>query len=99
MIRPLWGKRTCTPLAQTLRAFSLRPHLRILTRFTHQLDYVAHAPSTNQAKTYAILFILDSTDAPRLPEARENLHRVLTGNDVQHLVVGILANKRDLPTR
>jgi ADP-ribosylation factor protein 1 len=45
-----------------------------------------------------IIFVVDSTDRDRLDEARDELQRVLTDDDLQYdPLLLIFANKQDLP--
>jgi small GTP-binding protein len=47
--------------------------------------------------TSGLIFVVDSNDFARLDEARSVLHSVLQDNEMQDVVVLILANKQDLP--
>ncbi|XP_010547988.1 PREDICTED: probable ADP-ribosylation factor At2g15310 [Tarenaya hassleriana] len=42
-----------------------------------------------------LIFVVDSTDRGRIPEARNELHRVLSDKELEHACVLILANKQD----
>ena len=44
-----------------------------------------------------IIFVVDSNDRERVSEAREELSRLLSENELQDSVVLIFANKQDLP--
>ncbi|CAL1593109.1 unnamed protein product [Knipowitschia caucasica] len=45
----------------------------------------------------ALVFVVDSTDKERLPEAAEALKRVLSEEKVKGVPLMVLANKKDLP--
>lgn len=49
--------------------------------------------------TDALIFVVDSTDHNRIDEARMELHRILTNDEVQQTNTAVLvyANKQDLP--
>lgn len=47
--------------------------------------------------TNAILFIVDSSDAARIGEARKELFRVLEDESTSNCCILVLANKQDLP--
>jgi small GTP-binding protein len=47
--------------------------------------------------TQAVIFVIDSNDAVRLREAKEELNNVLTSPELSGAVVLVLANKQDLP--
>ena len=46
--------------------------------------------------TDAVIFVVDSNDRDRLSEARDELHRMLSGDPWRECVVLVLANKQDL---
>ena len=48
------------------------------------------------AGTRALIFVLDSHDASRLPEARLELHRILRDPEMRGCPLLVLANKQDL---
>ncbi len=45
-----------------------------------------------------LIFVVDSADASRLEEAREELHAVLADDEMREVPVIVIANKQDLPT-
>lgn len=45
----------------------------------------------------ALVFVVDSTDKDRLPEAARALKKILTEDKVEGLPLMVLANKKDLP--
>lgn len=45
----------------------------------------------------ALVFVVDSTDRERLPEAAKALKRILSEDKVEGLPLMVLANKKDLP--
>ena len=47
--------------------------------------------------TQALIFVVDSVDADRLPEAKEELHRMLNEDELRDAVLLVFANKQDLP--
>jgi GTPase SAR1 family protein len=47
----------------------------------------------------AILFMVDTADLERVPEARDELHALMDDPDLRAVPVAVLANKRDLPVR
>jgi len=82
---------TLYPTAEefTLGGLTIRAH-----------DLGGHNQARPVWKTYfanadAIVFIVDAADRERLPEVREELHRLLCDDDVAELPVAILANKID----
>ena len=44
-----------------------------------------------------VIFVLDSSNIDRIPEARDELHAVLAEQELMHVPILILANKQDLP--
>jgi ADP-ribosylation factor 6 len=49
--------------------------------------------------TQAIIFVVDSSDRPRIREARDELQRILRDNELNSVMVLIFANKMDIPGR
>jgi len=47
--------------------------------------------------TDAIIFVVDSTDKERMNEAREELHRIVSDDELWNSALLIFANKQDLP--
>jgi ADP-ribosylation factor 1/2 len=47
--------------------------------------------------TQGLIFVVDSNDSARLPEAGKELHSLLSDEAMQNAVVLVLANKQDLP--
>ena len=47
--------------------------------------------------TQGLIFVVDSNDKDRIGEAHDELHRMLSEQDLRDAVVLILANKQDLP--
>jgi len=47
--------------------------------------------------TDALIFVVDSADVDRLAEAREELHHVLSDDEMRGAVVLVFSNKQDLP--
>ena len=47
--------------------------------------------------TDALIYIVDSNDPSRFDEARDELHRVLSDDELRGAVVLVLANKQDMP--
>lgn len=47
--------------------------------------------------THGIIFVVDSNDTNRFPEARDELHRMLEDPILSKAVLLVLANKEDLP--
>jgi len=44
-----------------------------------------------------VIFVIDSTDQERLPEAKEELHRIMKEDSLENALVLVLANKQDMP--
>ena len=44
-----------------------------------------------------VIFVLDSSNVERIPEARDELHAVLAEQELKQVPILILANKQDLP--
>ncbi len=44
-----------------------------------------------------IIFVVDSADEERFPEVREELHKILSDNELLKVPVLVMANKQDLP--
>ena len=44
-----------------------------------------------------IIFVLDSADSERFLEVREELHKILSDNELLKVPVLVMANKQDLP--
>ena len=49
------------------------------------------------ASTQALIFVVDSSDRARLPEAAEELHRLIKEEELQNALLLVFANKQDLP--
>ncbi|KAL6209839.1 hypothetical protein ACLB2K_020778 [Fragaria x ananassa] len=47
--------------------------------------------------TQGLIFTVDSNDRERIPETRNELHRILSECELSNAVVLVLANKQDLP--
>ncbi|CAO2814870.1 unnamed protein product [Amaranthus hypochondriacus] len=47
--------------------------------------------------TQGLIFVVDSSDRERIVEARNQLHRILTENELVNTAVLVFANKQDLP--
>ncbi|XP_032240484.1 ADP-ribosylation factor [Nematostella vectensis] len=47
--------------------------------------------------TEGLLFVVDSSDVLRMPEAKEELHGVLDSDEFRDVPVVVVANKQDLP--
>eukprot|EP00287_Rhodomonas_sp_CCMP768_P018309 CAMPEP_0202808408 /NCGR_PEP_ID=MMETSP1389-20130828/953_1 /ASSEMBLY_ACC=CAM_ASM_000865 /TAXON_ID=302021 /ORGANISM="Rhodomonas sp., Strain CCMP768" /LENGTH=220 /DNA_ID=CAMNT_0049478721 /DNA_START=49 /DNA_END=711 /DNA_ORIENTATION=- len=47
--------------------------------------------------THAVIFVIDSADTARFPQAREILHEICSAEDLGDAPVLVLANKQDLP--
>mmetsp|Transcript_31919 Transcript_31919/g.54985 ORF Transcript_31919/g.54985 Transcript_31919/m.54985 type:complete len:192 (-) Transcript_31919:40-615(-) len=45
----------------------------------------------------AVIFVVDSSDRERLEEAREELYRVISDEELRDVTLLVLANKQDLP--
>lgn len=45
----------------------------------------------------ALVFVVDSSDRSRLPEAQKALKKILSEDKMQEIPLMVLANKRDLP--
>lgn len=43
----------------------------------------------------ALIYVVDSADRERLPEAAEELQRVLSSDDMRHVSILVMANKQD----
>ncbi len=48
-------------------------------------------------KINAIIFVVDSSDREKMPRAQEELHRVITDEELSQAPVLIFANKQDVP--
>ncbi len=44
-----------------------------------------------------IIFVVDTADEERFPEVREELHKILSDNELLKVPVLVMANKQDLP--
>lgn len=47
--------------------------------------------------TQGIIFVVDSNDRDRVPEAREELQRMLNEDELRDALLLVFANKQDLP--
>mmetsp|Transcript_7803 Transcript_7803/g.13800 ORF Transcript_7803/g.13800 Transcript_7803/m.13800 type:complete len:182 (-) Transcript_7803:450-995(-) len=47
--------------------------------------------------TQGIIFVVDSNDRDRIPEARDELHKMLGEEELRNAVLLVFANKQDLP--
>ena len=46
----------------------------------------------------AIIFVIDSNDRERMPEAREELQKILREDELEDAILLVFANKQDLPS-
>jgi ADP-ribosylation factor protein 1 len=49
------------------------------------------------ANTNAVIFVVDSNDRERIGEARDELHKMLSDEQLKDCVLLVFANKQDLP--
>lgn len=49
------------------------------------------------ANTQGLIFVVDSSDRKRIPEAREELHKLIKEKELDDALILIFANKQDLP--
>ncbi|KAL0211777.1 hypothetical protein RCL1_005403 [Eukaryota sp. TZLM3-RCL] len=49
-------------------------------------------------RTEAIIFVLDSSDVARIPDAKLELQRMLEDEQLKDVAILVLANKQDLPS-
>jgi ADP-ribosylation factor protein 1 len=49
------------------------------------------------ANTNAVIFVVDSNDRERLAEARDELQKMLSDDQLRECIVLVFANKQDLP--
>lgn len=47
--------------------------------------------------TNAVIFVVDSNDRERIPEARDELHKMMNDDQLKDAVLLVFANKQDLP--
>ncbi|XP_022885767.1 ADP-ribosylation factor 2-like [Olea europaea var. sylvestris] len=47
--------------------------------------------------THGLIFVVDSNDRERISEARDELHRMLSEDELRDATLLVLANKQDLP--
>eukprot|EP00755_Sulcionema_specki_P021545 Sspe_Gene.74429::Locus_46152_Transcript_1_1_Confidence_1.000_Length_604::g.74429::m.74429/K07937/ARF1; ADP-ribosylation factor 1 len=47
--------------------------------------------------TDAVIFVVDSNDTDRVPLAKEEIHKLMGEDELQHASILVLANKQDLP--
>eukprot|EP00168_Porphyra_purpurea_P011631 TRINITY_DN295_c0_g1_i4.p3 TRINITY_DN295_c0_g1~~TRINITY_DN295_c0_g1_i4.p3 ORF type:complete len:115 (+),score=14.95 TRINITY_DN295_c0_g1_i4:543-887(+) len=53
--------------------------------------------ATTSKNTQGIIFVVDSQDQDRLQEARKELHKMLSEEELRDAVLLVFANKQDLP--
>ncbi|KAG8898528.1 hypothetical protein FRC01_010877 [Tulasnella sp. 417] len=63
-------------------------------RYAHYPPYPLYADFQN---THGIIFVVDSNDRERLPEARGELQRMMNEDGLRDAPLLVFANKRDLP--
>lgn len=56
-----------------------------------------NATFTDFQNTQGIIFVVDSNDRERVSEAREELQRMLSEDDLRSSLLLVFANKQDLP--
>lgn len=49
------------------------------------------------ANTEGVIFVVDSSDRDRVAESRDELHRMLSDDELRDATLLVFANKRDLP--
>merc|ERR1712243_434896 len=47
--------------------------------------------------TQALIFVVDTTDIERIPEATKELHKMLREEELRDAILLVFANKQDLP--
>lgn len=47
--------------------------------------------------TQALVFVVDSTDRERIDEAKQELYRILSDQEMKDCLLMVFANKQDLP--
>lgn len=47
--------------------------------------------------THSLIYVVDSSDRRRLPEAREILHQMLLDPELANVPLLVFANKKDVP--
>lgn len=47
--------------------------------------------------THGLIFVVDSSDRERISEARNELHRILSDNELSNAALLVFANKQDFP--
>lgn len=72
-------------------------------RFSAKISKVTHRASPFSTRpidfqnTQGIIFVVDSNDRDRVPEAREELQRMLNEDELRNAMLLVFANKQDLP--
>lgn len=59
--------------------------------------YVVNMLTSDFQNTQGIIFVVDSNDRERIPEAREELQRMLNEDELRDALLLVFANKQDLP--
>lgn len=49
-------------------------------------------------KCRGLIFVVDSSDHERIEQARQELHKIVSHEEMQNAVILVLANKRDVAT-
>lgn len=85
---------------KTLRTANA-PAKRGTIRF-HRARFLPHplfppSPSQPRRNTQAIIYVVDSCDAERLPTSREEFQAILAEDELRTAAVLVFANKQDLP--
>ncbi len=47
--------------------------------------------------TQGLIFVIDSSDKARMPEARQELHRIINDREMKESLLLVFANKQDIP--
>ncbi|XP_011928856.1 PREDICTED: ADP-ribosylation factor-like protein 9 isoform X2 [Cercocebus atys] len=103
--RPGWDLLVSLGWAQPIPYASALPSLRAPAGSANPLQEALHPPvggsepfrsysETYLSKGLLLIFVVDSADHSRLPEAKKYLHQLIAANPVLPLVV--FANKQDL---
>lgn len=58
---------------------------------------IHHDSRPDFQNTQGIIFVVDSNDRERIPEAREELQRMLNEDELRDALLLVFANKQDLP--
>jgi signal recognition particle receptor subunit beta len=61
------------------------------------MDTKSHLLILGKIGTQGLIFVIDSSDRDRIPEAKTELHRIINDREMKESLLLVFANKQDIP--